>query len=44
MQLNRLLQRLCEADIDFVVVGGFAAMLHRSAIATRDLDIRMSRS
>jgi predicted nucleotidyltransferase len=38
-QLNRLLQILCDADIDFVIVGGFAAMLHGSALLTRDLDV-----
>ena len=37
--LNRLLQILCDADIDFVIVGGFAAMLHGSALLTRDLDV-----
>jgi hypothetical protein len=38
-ELNLLLQRLCDADIDFVIVGGFAAMLHGSALLTRDLDV-----
>jgi hypothetical protein len=38
-ELNRLLQTLYDADIDFVVVGGFAAMLHGSSILTRDLDV-----
>lgn len=38
-ELNRLLQRLCDAEIDFVIVGGFAAMLHGSALLTRDLDL-----
>ena len=38
-ELNRLLQRLCDADIDFVIVGGFAAMLHGSSMLTRDLDV-----
>ena len=38
-ELNRLLQRLCDADIDFVIVAGFAAMLHGSALLTRDLDV-----
>lgn len=38
-ELNRLLQRLCDADIPFVIVGGFAGMLHGSALLTRDLDI-----
>jgi hypothetical protein len=37
--LNRLLQRLCDAEIEFVIVGGFAAMLHGSTLLTRDLDI-----
>jgi predicted nucleotidyltransferase len=37
--LNRLIQRLCDADIAFVIVGGFAAMLHGSSLLTRDLDV-----
>jgi hypothetical protein len=37
--LSQLLQRLCDADVDFVVVGGFAALIHGSTIVTRDLDI-----
>jgi hypothetical protein len=37
--LNQLLQRLCDAEIDFVIVGGFAATLHGSSLVTRDLDI-----
>ena len=37
--LNRLLQRLGDADLDFVIVGGFAAVLHGSTLLTRDLDI-----
>lgn len=39
--LNRLLQRLSQSELDFVVVGGFAAMLHGSSMITRDLDICM---
>jgi predicted nucleotidyltransferase len=39
MQLSQLLQRLCEAEIDFVVVGGYAAVLHGSNLVTRDLDV-----
>lgn len=38
-ELNRLLQRLSDAKIDFVIVGGFAAMLHGSSLLTRDLDV-----
>lgn len=37
--LSQLLQRLCDADVDFVVVGGFAALLHGSTQVTRDLDV-----
>lgn len=37
--LNRLIQRLSDFDIEFVIVGGFAAMLHDSSLVTRDLDV-----
>lgn len=37
--LSQLLQRLSDADVDFVVVGGFAALIHGSTLVTRDLDI-----
>ncbi len=39
--LSQLLQRLCDADVDFVVIGGFAALLHGSTLVTRDLDKRI---
>jgi hypothetical protein len=32
-------KRLCDADIDFVIVGGFAAMLYGSSLLTRHLDV-----
>ena len=35
--INHLLQRLCDADVEFIIVGGFAAMLHGSSLLTRDL-------
>jgi hypothetical protein len=38
-QLNQLIQRLCDAEIDFVIVGGFAGILHGSTLVTRDLDV-----
>ncbi len=38
-QLNRLIERLCDANIDFVIVGGFAGILHGSSLVTRDLDV-----
>jgi predicted nucleotidyltransferase len=34
-----LLRRLTEAGVDFVVIGGLAAVAHGSATITRDLDI-----
>ncbi len=37
--LSQLLQCLCDADVDFVIVGGFAALLHGSTLVTRDLDV-----
>jgi hypothetical protein len=39
VQLNRLIERPCDAGIDFVVVGGFAGILHGSTLVTRDLDV-----
>jgi predicted nucleotidyltransferase len=38
-ELHNLLQRLSDAGIDFVVVGGVAAVLHGSSMVTRDLDV-----
>lgn len=37
--LQRLLLRLSEAGIDFVLVGGYAAVLHGSSALTRDVDV-----
>lgn len=37
--LQSLLLRLHDAGIDFVLVGGYAAMLHGSSLLTRDLDV-----
>jgi len=39
VKLNPLIERLCDAHIDFVIVGGFAGMLHGSTLVTRDLDV-----
>lgn len=36
---DRLLHRLADSGLDFVIVGGFAAVTHGSALVTRDLDI-----
>jgi predicted nucleotidyltransferase len=37
--LHLLLQRLAEAGVEFVVVGGYAGMMHGSALITRDVDV-----
>ena len=37
--LRHLLQRLTDAGLEFVVVGGFAGVLHGSSYVTNDLDI-----
>jgi hypothetical protein len=39
VQLNRLIERLCGAEVDFVMVGGFAGVFHGSTLVTRDLDV-----
>lgn len=39
--LNQLLQVLCDSKLDFVIIGGFAGVLHGSSLVTRDLDIAM---
>lgn len=36
---TRLLERLADSGIEFVIVGGYAAVAHGSTIVTRDLDI-----
>jgi hypothetical protein len=41
---EELLKKLVSSDIDFVVVGGLAAVTHGSAYETRDLDICYRRS
>jgi len=37
--LHLLLNRLADAGVDFVVVGGFAGVIHGSALVTRDVDV-----
>jgi hypothetical protein len=34
-----LLQRLADAGLDFVVVGGFAGILHGSSLVTNDVEV-----
>jgi|SRR6185436_3713051 len=37
--LPALLEKLCEAGVEFIIVGGAAAVLQGAPITTRDLDI-----
>lgn len=37
--LSELVRRLIAADVEFVLVGGFAAVAHGAALVTRDVDI-----
>jgi predicted nucleotidyltransferase len=39
LSVGELLRRLCEARVDFVVVGGLAVVLHGYVRTTKDLDI-----
>ncbi|MCC6392139.1 MAG: nucleotidyltransferase [Bryobacterales bacterium] len=43
MNFELAIQRLCDADVKFVVIGGWAAIFHGSAHVTNDLDICYSR-
>ncbi len=37
--LSELTRRLVEAQVEFVLIGGFAAVAHGVTLVTRDLDI-----
>jgi hypothetical protein len=37
--LSNLLQRLADSGVDFVIIGGFAGVLHGSSLVTPVLDI-----
>lgn len=37
--LEALLEALCEAEIEFIVVGGAAAVIHGAPVTTMDLDV-----
>ena len=43
MNFDVAIQRLCDARVEFVVIGGWAAIFHGSANVTNDLDICYSR-
>ena len=39
IDLNALIEGLCEARVEFIVVGGIATVIHGAPITTMDLDI-----
>lgn len=39
--LEAILERLARAGVDFVVIGGYAAVAHGSPLMTKDLDVCM---
>jgi hypothetical protein len=41
---KELIARLCEAEVEFIIVGGVAGTLHGSGRATKDLDVVYRRS
>lgn len=43
-QLEALVRLLADGDVDFVVVGGLAAVVHGSAYVTHDVDVCYGRS
>jgi predicted nucleotidyltransferase len=38
-KLHLLLERLAEAGVEFVVIGGYASVIHGSSLVTKDVDI-----
>ena len=38
-KLHELLRRLAEVGVEFVVIGGYAAVIHGSAYVTNDVDV-----
>jgi hypothetical protein len=43
MELERMLEALCDSSVDFVVIGGVSGVIHGSAQVTLDLDICFAR-
>jgi hypothetical protein len=39
MNLARMVQEMADAQVEFVIVGGWSAILHGSSYTTRDLDV-----
>ncbi len=39
---KRLIKLLCENEVDFVIIGGFAAVVHGVSLLTQDIDLACS--
>jgi hypothetical protein len=39
MELDRIVQRLVEAKVEFVLVGGFASIVQGASVVTEDIDV-----
>jgi len=44
VEIDRAIRTLCDGGVEFIVIGGVAAVLHGSAVVTFDLDILYSRT
>ena len=44
MQFETAIHALCDAEVDFIIIGGLSANLHGSAQVTLDLDVCYSRA
>ena len=40
-ELTQLIDRLTKGQVEFVVVGAYAAILHGATVVTRDVDVCM---
>jgi predicted nucleotidyltransferase len=43
MNFDRAVQALCDAGVEFIIIGGWSAILHGSARVTSDLDVFFAR-
>src|SRR5437667_3558395 len=43
MNFDRAVQALCDAGVEFIIIGGWSAILHGSARVTSDLDLFFAR-
>ena len=39
---EKLIKLLCDNEVDFVIIGGFAAVVHGVSMLTQDMDLAMS--